>query len=52
MKIIKNRKALMWREIVLWAIFVTVLIILLVIYGAIRLKMISDIGSLFNFLRM
>ena len=52
MKIVTNRKGLIWREIVLWAIFIAVLILLLIIYGAVRGKMIVDLDSLFNFLRM
>jgi hypothetical protein len=52
MRIIKNKKGIMWREIALWGIFIALLIVLLIIIGLVRTKMISDIGSLFDFLRM
>ena len=52
MTIKKNKKGVMWREVVLWVIIIGVLIILLVINTSLKEKMVTDLQNLFKFLRM
>ena len=52
MTIKKNKKGVMWREVVLWVIILGVLIILLVINTSLKEKMVTDLQNLFKFLRM
>ncbi len=47
----KNKKALMWNEIILWIIFIVILIVVIIIQTGLKDKMISDVNSFFNFLR-
>ncbi len=50
-KMKKNKKAIMWNEIILWIIFIVILIVFIIIQTGLKDKMISDINNFFNFLR-
>ena len=51
MKIIFNKKALMWRQVALWVIILGFIIVFLFLQSSFRDKMINDMKALFSFLR-
>jgi len=51
MKIIFNKKALMWKQVALWVIILGFLLVFLFLQSSLREKMIGDMKALFSFLR-
>ena len=51
MKIIFNKKALMWKQIAVWIIILGFILVFLFFQSSLREKMINDMKALFSFLR-